>query len=231
MRAKKLTAAESFQIIYKLFIKPVFHQKISFASISIFFYHLIPIVGVIFYGWNVSEMLFMFWFECLVLCFYALIKYRSVDPQAKSIIVLSIVFAVFLMVNFFFIKNLSKELNGKEIDFFSNSGSLMKDIFPFLLGSVYSFFQEQNNFRNFFTNIESADAVKKKILYPGLIKISLMQVTVIISMFPVLAFSGYSTVGSIFCILFFSSLKYIYEVVSNDKDAILEIKKLDSEDN
>ncbi|MFC1722259.1 DUF6498-containing protein [Patescibacteria group bacterium] len=44
------------------------------SLISLILVNLYPIVGVIFFGWNLSSILFLYWFENLVLGFYNVLK-------------------------------------------------------------------------------------------------------------------------------------------------------------
>lgn len=55
-------------------------QKKDISIISLIAVNLFPIGGILFWGWNVEYLIFSYWVESLIICFYTLLKILKVAP-------------------------------------------------------------------------------------------------------------------------------------------------------
>ncbi len=64
---------------------PVF--SVSIGSLIVF--NLIPLIGVLFFGWNLSAIMFLYWFENIIIGFFNVLrmaKSEGINPKTKSYI-------------------------------------------------------------------------------------------------------------------------------------------------
>jgi hypothetical protein len=64
---------------------PVF--RVSIASLILF--NIIPLIGVLFFGWSLSGIMFLYWFENIIIGFFNVLrmaKSEGTEPRTKSYI-------------------------------------------------------------------------------------------------------------------------------------------------
>lgn len=64
---------------------PVF--RVSIGALILF--NLIPLIGVLFFGWNLSAIMFLYWFENIIIGFFNVLKMakaQGTNPRTKSTI-------------------------------------------------------------------------------------------------------------------------------------------------
>jgi len=214
--------------IFKIIFRSVIRQRVTFSSISNLFYHLLPVAGVIAAGWSVFEMLLMFWFECLIFCIYSAKKLKYIDEQ-KSVVGLFFGYSVFLIVNLAFIfvfGKSSEEIGNKNL--FLEMFFFLKIILPFIAAVGFAFFSMRMEFKKFIIEKQYFEAKWNNIATNPMKKIALLHITLILIMGPSLIFSGYPFTVEIIAVIIFSAVKYIYEILIQDKVALDEFTKFDS---
>ena len=109
-------------------------RKFSASEITFIANNLIPVLGVIFLGWNAFEIFIIYWAECVIMCIFSVLKSGKVifsqgvktqeeeQSQKKQV---PILFALlfFLMI----------------LDFFVNSGVLFIMIFAVAVLVIFKF--------------------------------------------------------------------------------------------
>jgi hypothetical protein len=59
---------------------------LTFSEAALIAANLVPVVGVLWLGWDVGTMMVLYWTENLVVAFYAFLKLRSIDLAERGTI-------------------------------------------------------------------------------------------------------------------------------------------------
>ena len=80
-------------------------MKLTISSLALILANTIPIFGVIFFGWDLFQIIFLYWLESGVIGFYNIIKMIVISPKASLFFVPFFIFhyGMFMAVHLFFI--------------------------------------------------------------------------------------------------------------------------------
>ncbi|MBP7768210.1 hypothetical protein KA082_00040 [Candidatus Woesebacteria bacterium] len=78
-------------------------MKISFDTLSIIISNVIPLYGVIFLGWKIDAILFIYWCETVIIGFYTILKIffaNFLTAESRSWIISKINITLFFLIHF-----------------------------------------------------------------------------------------------------------------------------------
>ncbi len=171
--------------------------------------NIVPLMGVMFWSWNIVDLLFIYWAESAVIGFYSLlklilIKHESADPFERIMNVIAKIFgSVFFIVHFggfmlghgLFLYVIANEYLGAQVDLLQLCWATRYALLAMLISHGYSFVT------NFLIKGEKNREKGSDPMLEPYARIIVMHLTLIFGMFLVLIFQKVSLLLVLFIIL------------------------------
>ena len=211
----------AFEII-GICMRSVFRQKLSFSEVSVIAYNLIPVAGVIFAHWSVKQIIFMYWFECLFVSIYSLRKLQ-LPVDKETFIRSAFIYGLLLLADMSSFIGIHTDDNINVP--FSRNDFLLNKALPFLLSMGFVLIHLEKEFKKFIPQPkkEKTNFIPEQLDWEPAKKLGLLLLTQIIYAF-VSPFLPYQF-GFIPLVVFFVFVKYTYEHVVHDQQALSELKE------
>jgi hypothetical protein len=153
------------------------------SALALIAANLVPLVGVLFFGWDVASVIVVFWAESAIIGFYTAAKMAIVGKVAA---IFAVPFFVghfggfmaghFLFIYAFFIRG--PGVSGAEPDVRAALAAIFVPLWPSLVGLFIS--HGVSFYDNFLEKREYAGATMKRLMLAPYNRIVIMQVTVIL---------------------------------------------------
>lgn len=153
--------------------------------------NLIPIVGVLFWGWELFDVVFVYWLESLIVGFFTMLKFLPI-AHASSVFLIPFFwlhYGAFVCVHFLFIY--ATFGGGEEMSFFIPPLDLLLTfIAGVVFGFVALFISHGHSFiANFMRRREYLHLTSERVMQAPYKRIIVLQLTIMMGAFGVMEFN------------------------------------------
>lgn len=189
--------------------------------------NIVPVLGVIFYGWDIADILFLYWYESAIIGFYNILKILAhkgkseihpllyMIPKLYAAVVFAIMFGGLMFIHVFLIYAIATvEISTGYIDIGAFEPTIIAMFAATWTGILSLFISHGYSFiDNYFRGGERERSILKTLLTLPFSRIWLMQVTLICGAFLTLIFGRH-----LYLLLLFIALKTAADLSAHLKE-------------